>query len=91
MFPKLTKNLIFISKLTDDNLVNVFFLNGVFTIENQLTKEPLPQAKSKDELYVLQQGQHVFLVIVSSTHLKASYELWHRRLGHASFEYCFFT
>lgn len=47
--PKLTKNLMSINKLTNDNLVDVLYSNGVFRIPNRVTKEPLSQGKSKDD------------------------------------------
>lgn len=34
---------------------------------------------------MLHQGQHAFLASISSRNIKASYDLLHRRLGHASF------
>ena len=36
-------------------------------------------------MYVLKHGHKVFLADLRSSKLRASYELWHSRLGHAAF------
>ncbi|GJR00285.1 retrovirus-related pol polyprotein from transposon TNT 1-94 [Tanacetum coccineum] len=43
--PQLTKNLIYFSKLTKDNHVDVLFFDDVFIIQNRNSKEPLAQGR----------------------------------------------
>nr|GEW17814.1 putative reverse transcriptase domain-containing protein [Tanacetum cinerariifolium] len=40
----------------------------------------------RNGLYVLEKGQHAFLAKLSSRRLQASFELWHCRLGHVSYD-----
>ena len=65
--PKLTKSLIYVSKITQDNEVDVLFSNPMFTILNRHSKETLAQGRRKNGLYVLEQAQQVFF---DKTYLK---------------------
>ncbi|GJR41372.1 retrovirus-related pol polyprotein from transposon RE1 [Tanacetum coccineum] len=84
--PHITKNLLSISKLTHDSKVDVLFSDDMFLIQNRLTKETLARGHRKNGLYVLEQGQQAFLTRLSSSRSRASFELWHRRLGHVSYD-----
>nr|GEX70984.1 zinc finger, CCHC-type, Gag-polypeptide of LTR copia-type [Tanacetum cinerariifolium] len=83
--PDLTKNLLSISKLTSDNLLDVLFLQPYFYIQGLLTKHVLAQGKCENGLYVLHPGPQA-LIVDSPLKAKASFELWHLRLGHLSFD-----
>ncbi|GKB35432.1 retrovirus-related pol polyprotein from transposon TNT 1-94 [Tanacetum coccineum] len=82
--PKLTKSLLSVSKLTQDNQVDVVFSDPMFFIQNRHSKETLAQGRRRNGLYVLEQGQQAFLAKLSSKRIQASFELWHSRLGHVS-------
>ncbi|KAJ0837252.1 putative RNA-directed DNA polymerase [Helianthus annuus] len=82
--PNLTKNLLSISKLTEDNLVDVVFSYPHFFIQDRLTKQIIARGSREDGLYVLH-NTHQALVSNSSCP-KASFELWHSRLGHVNFD-----
>ena len=84
--PNLTKSLLSVSKLTQDNEVDVLFSNPIFRIQNRHTKETLAQGKRKNGLYVLEHGHLAFLARLSSRRLHGSFELWHSRLGHVSYD-----
>lgn len=73
--PQLTKNLLSISKLTNNNPIDVLFSDNVFIIQNRHSKEPLARGRRKHGLYVLEQGQHAFLASTTSKQLRASYDL----------------
>nr|GEX70852.1 putative zinc finger, CCHC-type [Tanacetum cinerariifolium] len=55
-------------------------------IVNRLTKEPLARGRRKHGLYVMEQGQQAFLANISSRRSSASFELWHSRLGHVTYD-----
>lgn len=84
--PNFTKNLLSISKLTKDSLVDVLFSNPFFAIQNRATEEILAEGRCENGLYVLKNGQEVFLTNLRTSKLCASYELWHTRLVHAAFD-----
>ena len=84
MVPKLTKSLLSVSKLTQDNPVDVVFSDPMFLIQNRHSKETLAQGRRRDGLYVLEQGNQAFLAKLSSKRITASFDLWHNRLGHVS-------
>nr|GFC07278.1 retrovirus-related Pol polyprotein from transposon TNT 1-94 [Tanacetum cinerariifolium] len=84
--PHITKTLLSISKLTHDDKFDVLFSDNMFLIQNRLTKETLTRDHRKNGLYVLAQGQQAFLTRLSSRRSRASFELWHRRLGHVSYD-----
>ncbi|KAK1424394.1 hypothetical protein QVD17_19723 [Tagetes erecta] len=83
--PNLTKNLLSISKLTHDNLVDVLFSYPSFHIQDRETKAVLARGTCENGLYVLHDGHHA-LVAISPSSSSASFELWHNRLGHVSFD-----
>ncbi|GJW68396.1 putative RNA-directed DNA polymerase, partial [Tanacetum coccineum] len=70
--PHLTKNLLSVSKLTKDNLVDVTFSDDVFIIQIRFSKTHLAQGRHKNGLYILEREHHAFLYRLSSTRLKAS-------------------
>ncbi|GJT08980.1 retrovirus-related pol polyprotein from transposon RE1 [Tanacetum coccineum] len=80
--PKLTKSLFSVSKLTQDNPVDVVFSDPMFLIQNRHSKETLAKGRRRNGLYVLDQGNQAFLAKLSSTRITASFDLWHNRLGH---------
>lgn len=85
VIPKLTKNLISISKLTSDSPVNVLFSNNQFAIQKRKTKEVLAKGRVDQGLYVLEHGHEALISHLNSTRVGASYKLWHSRLGHVAF------
>ncbi|KAJ0799808.1 putative RNA-directed DNA polymerase transcription factor Lambda-DB family [Helianthus annuus] len=82
--PNLTKNLLSIGKLTEDNLVDVVFSHPYFYIQDRRTKQTLARGCREDGLYVLRQPHEA--LVSTSTCPKASFELWHSRLGHVNFD-----
>lgn len=83
--PHNTKNLLSISKLTSDHPVDVVFTDKSFLIQNPETKGILAQGRRDNGLYILERGHSGLFAALHSKSLKASYELWHSRLGHVSF------
>lgn len=75
--PHITKNLISISKLTNDYLVDVIFSGKFFAIQNRVTNAILAQGRCEQGLYVLDRGNSAFVATIGSKTLKASYNLWH--------------
>lgn len=82
--PHITKNLLFISKLTLDLPVDVVFSNDSFVIQTWVKKEILAKGRCKDGLYVLEHGSPALLAALYSSVSKSSFELWHNRLGQIS-------
>ncbi|KAJ9546703.1 hypothetical protein OSB04_019246 [Centaurea solstitialis] len=85
MVPHLTKNLLSISKLTYDNDVNVVFSKLYCLIQDRLTRRVLAQGRCDRGLYVLSAAPKAY-AFFARTKSKASFELWHSRLGHVSFD-----
>ncbi|KAJ9550336.1 hypothetical protein OSB04_014381 [Centaurea solstitialis] len=83
--PKITKNLLSVSKLTYDNCLDVLFSHPHFYIQDRKTKRVLAQGRCNHGLYVLSTGPQTFFASTRSE-LKASFELWHARLGHVSYD-----
>lgn len=83
--PHITKNLLSISKLTSDSPVDVIFSDKLFTIQNRVTKQVLAQGRCDKGLYLLDKGVPALVVAVRNKELKASFHLWHLRLGHVPF------
>lgn len=83
--PKRTKNLQSVSKLTYDNSLDVLFSHAIFYIQDRKTKQVLAQGRSNSGLYVLSSNPHAFYASTSSK-FKASFDLWHARLRHVSYE-----
>lgn len=82
--PRITKNILSISQLTNDFPVNVIFSNDSFTIQNRTTRVPLARGKREGGLYVLQQVQTALLAAIKNKRLTGSFNLWHSRLGHVA-------
>ncbi|KAJ9552360.1 hypothetical protein OSB04_016405 [Centaurea solstitialis] len=53
---------------------------------NRRTKDILARGRCDNGLYVLEQGHKALMAGLKSNRLRASYELWHNRLGHVAFE-----
>lgn len=83
--PYLTKNLLSISKLTCDNPVDVLFSASLFLIQDRTTKQVIAQGKCDRGLYVLATSPKAYAFFAGSKP-HASFELWHSRLGHVSFD-----
>lgn len=83
--PTLTKNHLYVSKLTFDSPVDVLFSNKKFSIQKRATKEVLAKGRFEHKLYVLEPGHKALVYKLNSCRLCASYELWHNRLRHVSF------
>ncbi|KAI3700963.1 hypothetical protein L2E82_45604 [Cichorium intybus] len=82
--PKLTKNLLSISRLTSDNNMDVLFSQPYFYIQDRKMRWVLAQGRCDRGLYVLSTKPQAF--VATRSKLKAPYELWHSRLGHVSFD-----
>ncbi|KAJ0580159.1 putative RNA-directed DNA polymerase [Helianthus annuus] len=82
--PSITKNLLSIGKLTEDNNVDVLFSHPYFYIQDRQTKQIIARGCREDGLYVLRQTHDA--LVASSSCPKASFELWHSRLGHVNFD-----
>ncbi|KAJ0550750.1 putative RNA-directed DNA polymerase [Helianthus annuus] len=83
VIPSLTKKLLSISKLTADHPVDVLFSKNFFHIQDRTARQVLARGVCEGGLYVLKNEPRVFVAEVVN---KASYELWHARLGHVSFD-----
>ncbi|KAI3694071.1 hypothetical protein L1987_77030 [Smallanthus sonchifolius] len=84
--PNLTKNLLSISRLTNDSPVDVLFSNDFFQIQDRKTAEVLAKGTCENGLYVLTQGHKSLVAALSASHLRASFNKWHSRLGHVSYD-----
>ena len=82
--PRLTKNLLSISKLTFDFPLVVTFTNNFFSIQNRQTGRVVATGKRDSGLYVLECGNSAFIFVLKNKALHASYDLWHAHLGHVS-------
>jgi len=82
--PHLTKNLLSISKLTNDFPLSVTFANKFFTVQNCLTGKVVATGRRDGGLYVLERGNSAFISVLKNKSLHASYDLWHARLGHVN-------
>ena len=82
--PRLTKNLLSISKLTYDFPLAVTFTNNFFSIQNRQTRRFMATDKRYGSLYVLERGNSTFIFVLKNKALHASYDLWHACLGHVS-------
>ncbi|KAK9067609.1 hypothetical protein SSX86_011720 [Deinandra increscens subsp. villosa] len=86
VIPHLTKNLLSVSKLTMDYPVDVLFSQPFFTIQDRKTKMVLAKGRCENGLYVLKDEPEQALTASHGVSNRASYELWHKRLGHVSFD-----
>ena len=87
VIPSINKNLISVSKFVCDNNVFFEFYPNQCFVKNQATKEILLQGNIRDGSYVFPSLHRSLLPSVNtSSHnsIMTPYELWHKRLGHAS-------
>lgn len=70
--------------MTSDFPVDILFSDEFFAIQNRQSGDVVARGTHKNGLYVLEQGHLTFLAALRSKRLKASYELWHSRLGHVA-------
>jgi len=82
--PGLTKNLIFISKLTYGFLFSITFTNDRFIIQNLVTRKVVATGRRENDLYVLERRHHSLLSVFSNNYPRASFDVWHACLGHVS-------
>ena len=82
--PYLTKNLLFISKLTHDFPLSVTFNNNFFTVQNRQTGKVVATGKRDGGLYVLERGYSTFISVLKNKSLHASYDLWHSYIRHVN-------
>jgi hypothetical protein len=82
--PHITKNLLSISKLTNDFPFSVTFIDNFFTIQNRQTGMVVATGRRDGGLYVLECGNSTFVSVLKNKSLYASYDLWHARLGHVN-------
>jgi cAMP phosphodiesterase len=82
--PNLTKNLLSVSKLTNDFPLAVLFTDNKFIIQNLQTQKVVASGDRVDGLYVLKRGHHVFSAIINKYNLCNSFDIWHAHLGHVS-------
>lgn len=73
--PHIIKNLLSISKLTADFLVDVIFSDKFFTIQNLVTKKILVHGRCDKGLYLLDRGILALMVAIRNKVLKASFDL----------------
>ncbi|GJW87026.1 putative RNA-directed DNA polymerase [Tanacetum coccineum] len=85
VIPKLNKKLLSVSKLTTDHPVDVLFSQPFFYIHDRKTKRVLARGRCEHGLYVLKDEPTAFIA-TAKVIKPASYELWHARLGHVSFD-----
>jgi hypothetical protein len=79
-----TKNILFISKLTNDFPLSITFANNFFTVQNYQTGKVGATDKRDGGLYALERGNSTFIFVLKNKSLHASYDLWHTRLGHVN-------
>ena len=63
----------------------MLFSQPFFTIQDRQTKRVLAKGRCEQGLYVLKDEPQA-LVALKGTSNRASYKLWHNRLGHVSFD-----
>ncbi|KAF9681652.1 hypothetical protein SADUNF_Sadunf05G0024300 [Salix dunnii] len=84
--PKLTKNLLSVSHLTDQYPVNCEFSNRDFYVKERETGQPVMRGRRKGDLYVLPTSPDVLPtspeLYFSHRYKSTSAEVWHQRLGH---------
>ncbi|GKU93013.1 hypothetical protein SLEP1_g6653 [Rubroshorea leprosula] len=77
--PNLKKNLISVSKFTDDNPCIFELSSNGCVIKDQVTQAVLAKGTRKGQLYALEEGEKFALAAISN---KATDSIWHQRLGH---------
>lgn len=83
--PNLKKKLLSVSKLTNDYPVDFLFSRTKFAIQDTISKRILATGTHKDGLYVFNSAFQALVASVISSN-KASFELWHKRLGHVNYD-----
>ena len=79
--PQLIKNLIFIRKFTQDNMVFVEFDPFGFSVKDLATGILVLRSNSTGDLYPFQSTHGVFIPTSTSSAFLSS-SIWHSRLGH---------
>ncbi|GKV28213.1 hypothetical protein SLEP1_g37295 [Rubroshorea leprosula] len=77
--PNVKKNLLSVSKFTDDNSCIFEFSSNGFVIKDQATQAVLARGTRKGQLYALDEEEKHVLAVISN---KATDSIWHQRLGH---------
>ncbi|GKV03485.1 hypothetical protein SLEP1_g15775 [Rubroshorea leprosula] len=77
--PNLKKNLISISKFTEENPCIFEFSSSGFVVKDQITQAILTKGTRKGQLYALDEGEKYALATLTN---KAVDTIWHQRLGH---------
>ncbi|GKV50011.1 hypothetical protein SLEP1_g56730 [Rubroshorea leprosula] len=77
--PNLKKNLISISKFTEENPCIFEFSSSGFVVKDQITQAVLAKGTRKGQLYALDEGEKYALATMTN---KAADTIWHQRLGH---------
>jgi len=86
--PNITKNLISVSKFVKDNNVFFKFYSNYCFVKQQDTKRIILQGKLKDGLYVFPPFTHKLkptMCNISVNFVCSKFQIWHNRLGHASY------
>lgn len=63
-----------------------YSLINIFAIHNRITKQILAYGKFENGLYVLERGHPALIAALTYKVAKASFNLWHLRLGHVTFD-----
>ena len=82
--PHLTKNLLSISKLTNDFPLSITFTDNFLTIQNRQIGRVVATGKCDGGLYVLERGNSAFISVLKNKSLHALYDLCHACLGHVN-------
>lgn len=75
-----------ISKLTSDYPINVLFSANSFEIQNRKIGIPMAKGRCEHDLYILERGQAALITTLKGSKVRGSFELWHRCLGHTTFD-----
>ena len=79
LVPDLTKNLLSISQLTKQFLVNCEFSNADFCVKERETGKPIITGRHKGDFYVLSPMPESYF---SNRFKSGSTDIWHQRLWH---------
>lgn len=78
--PEITKNLMYVSKLTSDFPCEITFDSENVCIKDKVTKEVITKGRRHKDLYMLKDAK--FQAFYSNRQQATSAEVWHQRLGH---------
>lgn len=84
--PQTKKNLIYVSQFTKDNNVFIKFHSSHFFVKDEVTKKVLLQGTPKDGLYPFPSSISTSSPSQSFLCQRVSLEVWHRRLGHPTYQ-----